>query len=484
VFAKTIVELSDLLRKKVVCATELADLFLQRIERFNPQLNALIALDPDKTMAMARAADEKIARGEANVLTGVPLIHKNIFCVKGWPTTCGSKMLANFVAPYSATIVDKLEQEGMVMLGMANMDEFAMGSSNETSFFGPVRNPWDMNAVPGGSSGGSAAAVAARLAPCATGTDTGGSIRQPAALCGISGLKPTYGLLSRFGMVAFASSLDQAGPMAKTALDLALLLNAMAGFDDKDSTSIDRPKEDYTRDLDASLRGRKVGVPKEYWGDGIAPDVRKTLEEALQVLKGEGAEIVEVSLPNAPLSIPVYYILAPAEASSNLARYDGVRYGFRAGHYEDLIDMYKKTRAMGFGAEVKRRIMIGTYVLSAGYYDAYYLKAQKARRLIAEDFNKVFSEVEVLVAPTSPTVAFDLGEKAKDPIAMYLSDINTIAVNLAGLPALSVPAGFGNKGRPVGLQWIAPRFAENRLLNFAHRFQMATDWHLRMPEIG
>jgi aspartyl-tRNA(Asn)/glutamyl-tRNA(Gln) amidotransferase subunit A len=483
-FGKNISELAYLLQKKAVKATELAELFLQRIETLNPLLNAVLAVDPEKTMAMAKAADEKLAKGHASSLTGVPLIHKNIFCVKGWPTTCGSKMLADFVAPYSATIVEKFEQEGMVTLGMANMDEFAMGSSNETSFFGAVKNPWDLNAVPGGSSGGSAAAVAARFAPCATGTDTGGSIRQPAALCGISGLKPTYGLVSRFGMVAFASSLDQAGPMARDAFDLALLLNVMAGFDEKDSTSIKRPKEDYTVGLDASIKGRKIGVPKEYWGQGIAPDVRKTLEDALQVLEKEGAQLVEVSLPNADLAIPVYYILAPAEASSNLARYDGVRYGFRAGHYEDLIDMYKKTRAMGFGAEVKRRIMIGTYVLSAGYYDAYYLKAQKARRLIAEDFQRVFAEVEVLVAPTSPTVAFDLGEKLQDPIAMYLSDINTIAVNLAGLPALSVPAGFGVKGRPVGLQWIAPRFAENRLLNFGHVFQMATDWHLRMPEIG
>jgi aspartyl-tRNA(Asn)/glutamyl-tRNA(Gln) amidotransferase subunit A len=411
----------------------------------------------------------------------VPIAHKDIFCADGWLTTCGSKMLANFIAPYDATVIERFNAAGAVILGKTNMDEFAMGSSNETSYFGPVRNPWRTDRVPGGSSGGSAAAVAARLAPAATGTDTGGSIRQPAALCNLTGLKPSYGRVSRYGMVAFASSLDQGGPMCRTAEDCALLLGVMAGFDPRDSTSVDAPVPDYTAGLAQDIRGLRLGLPKEYFGEGLNEEVARCVEAAITELKKLGAETVEVSLPNAGLAIPCYYVLAPAEASSNLARYDGVRYGYRAEAYRDLVDMYCRTRAEGFGAEVKRRIMIGTYVLSAGYYDAYYLKAQRLRRLIAEDYARAFEVCDVIAGPTSPTTAFRLGEKSDDPIAMYLSDIYTVSVNLAGLPAISIPAGFDAQGLPVGLQLIGRYLDEARLLNVAHRFQQVTDWHRRWP---
>ena len=475
-------ELSAALAQKKISSVELSTLFLERIERLNPTLNAFISVDRDKTLAQARRADAAIAAGGAGALAGIPLAHKDIFCTEGWATTCGSKMLANFVSPYDAHVVSRFKTEGLVTLGKTNMDEFAMGSSNETSFFGPVRNPWDTAKVPGGSSGGSAAAIAARLAPAATGTDTGGSIRQPAALCGLTGLKPTYGVVSRYGMIAFASSLDQGGPMAKSAEDCALLLSAMAGFDPRDSTSLARPVEDYARDLDKPLAGLKIGLPREFFGEGMADDVRAAVDAALAEYRKAGAVTVEVGLPNSGLSVPAYYVIAPAEASSNLSRFDGVRYGHRAPEYSDLFDMYCKSRAQGFGAEVKRRILIGSYVLSHGYYDAYYLQAQKIRRLIADDFAQAFRHCDVIMGPTSPGVAFDVGAKSDDPVAMYLSDIYTIAVNLAGLPGMSIPCGFGTGGLPVGLQLIGNYFDEARMLNAAHRYQRATDWHLRMPE--
>ncbi len=475
-------ELSAALAQKKISSVELSTLFLERIERLNPTLNAFISVDRDKTLAQARRADAAIAAGGAGALAGIPLAHKDIFCTEGWATTCGSKMLANFVSPYDAHVVSRFKTEGLVTLGKTNMDEFAMGSSNETSFFGPVRNPWDTAKVPGGSSGGSAAAIAARLAPAATGTDTGGSIRQPAALCGLTGLKPTYGVVSRYGMIAFASSLDQGGPMAKSAEDCALLLSAMAGFDPRDSTSLARPVEDYARDLDKPLAGLKIGLPREFFGEGMADDVRAAVDAALAEYRKAGAVTVEVGLPNSGLSVPAYYVIAPAEASSNLSRFDGVRYGHRAPEYSDLFDMYCKSRAQGFGAEVKRRILIGSYVLSHGYYDAYYLQAQKIRRLIADDFAQAFRHCDVIMGPTSPGVAFDVGAKSDDPVAMYLSDIYTIAVNLAGLPGMSIPCGFGAGGLPVGLQLIGNYFDEARMLNAAHRYQRATDWHLRMPE--
>jgi aspartyl-tRNA(Asn)/glutamyl-tRNA(Gln) amidotransferase subunit A len=475
-------ELSAALAQKKVSAVELATLFLDRIDKFNPALNAFVTVDREKTLAMARAADASGKVGASDApLAGIPLAHKDIFCTEGWLTTCGSKMLANFVAPYDATVVEKLKAAGMVTLGKLNMDEFAMGSSNETSFFGPVKNPWDTGRVPGGSSGGSAAAVAARLAPAATGTDTGGSIRQPAALCGLSGLKPTYGVVSRYGMIAFASSLDQGGPMAKSAEDCALLLNAMAGFDGRDSTSLERPAEDYCRDLERPLAGLRIGLPREFFGEGMDADVRAAVEAALDEYRKLGATTVEVSLPNSGLSVAAYYVIAPAEASSNLSRFDGVRYGYRAPDYADLNDMYAKSRAQGFGAEVKRRILIGTYVLSHGYYDAYYLQAQKVRRLIADDFAAAFKSCDVIMGPATPSVAFRFGEKSADPVQMYLSDIYTIAVNLAGLPGMSIPCGFGAANMPVGLQIVGPWFGEAKMLNIAHRFQQATDWHARMP---
>ena len=478
----TIKQLAAELAAKRLSSVEVTQYFLKRINVLGKALNAFISVDEERSLAAARAADQRIATGGTGPLTGIPLAHKDIFCAKGWLTTCGSKILSNFVAPYDAHVIERFGHAGAVIAGKTNMDEFAMGSSNETSFYGPVRNPWDIAAVPGGSSGGSAAAVAARLIPAATGTDTGGSIRQPAALSGVCGLKPTYGVVSRYGMIAFASSLDQAGPLAKTAEDLALLLNAMAGFDARDSTSLQREPEDYTRDLLRPLKGLRIGLPAEFFAEGVAPDVVKAVEQAIVELKRLGCVTVDVALPNMKLSVPVYYVLAPAEASSNLSRFDGVRYGYRAPEYSDLIDMYRKTRAQGFGAEVKRRILVGTYVLSHGYYDAYYIKAQKLRRLIAQDFVEAFRKCDVIVGPTSPTTAFNIGEKAGDPVQMYLSDIYTIAVNLAGLPGMSIPAGFGNKNHPVGLQLIGNYFGEAKMLNVAHQYQQATDWHLRMPD--
>jgi aspartyl-tRNA(Asn)/glutamyl-tRNA(Gln) amidotransferase subunit A len=474
-------KLSQLLAKKELSSVELTQLFLDRIHQYNPEINAYITLDEDKTLAQAKAADARLAAGTANALTGIPIAQKDIFCAKGWKTTCGSKMLENFTAPYDAHVISQFDAVGAVNLGKTNMDEFAMGSSNETSYFGGVKNPWDFSRVPGGSSGGSAAAVAARLCAAATGTDTGGSIRQPAALCGFTGLKPSYGLVSRYGMIAFASSLDQAGPMAKSAEDCALMMNVMAGFDERDSTSLNYPKEDYSRALNQPLNGIKVGLPKEYFAEGLAQDVAKVIEGAIAEYEKLGAEFVEISLPNASLSIPVYYVLAPAEASSNLSRYDGVRYGHRAAEYDDLMDMYMKSRAEGFGEEVKRRILIGTYVLSAGYYDAYYLKAQQIRRLIADDFKEAFKQCDIIMGPTVPSTAFKMGEKADDPVAMYLQDIYTIATNLAGLPGMSIPAGFSD-GLPVGLQIIGNYFDEARMLNVGHAYQQVTDWHTRMPK--
>ena len=482
---RSLTALAQALTTKEISSVELTRLFLERIARLNPSINAYITVDAEKTLAQAAAADELRAAGQVGPLTGIPLAQKDIFCAKGWRTTCGSKMLDNFVSPYDATVIEHFNAAGAVILGKTNMDEFAMGSSNETSFYGTVKNPWNTECVPGGSSGGSAAAVAALLAPAATGTDTGGSIRQPAALCNLTGLKPTYGIVSRYGMIAFASSLDQGGPMARSAEDCALLLNTMAGFDGRDSTSLDRPVEDYTRELSGAagekpLAGLKIGLPKEFYGEGCAPEVMQLVEAAIAEYRKLGAETVEVSLPNMKLSVPAYYVIAPAEASSNLSRFDGVRYGYRAADYADLNDMYSKTRAQGFGAEVKRRILIGTYVLSHGYYDAYYLQAQRIRRLIANDFTDAFKQCDVIMGPTSPSTAFRLGEKAADPVQMYLSDIYTIAVNLAGLPGMSLPCGFAD-GLPAGLQLIGDYFSEAKLLNVAHRYQQVTDWHLQHP---
>jgi aspartyl-tRNA(Asn)/glutamyl-tRNA(Gln) amidotransferase subunit A len=479
--AASLKELSAALGVKKVSSVELTRLFLDRIVRHQSRLNAFITVDPEKSLAQARAADDRIARGEAGPLTGIPVAHKDIFCAQGWLTTCASKMLANFVSPYDAHVIEQFNAAGAVLLGKTNMDEFAMGSSSENSHYGPVRNPWETARVPGGSSGGSAAAVAARLAPCATGTDTGGSIRQPAALCGISGIKPTYGQVSRYGMIAFASSLDQGGAFARSAEDLAILLGAMAGFDARDSTSLDRPKEDYTRELGRPLDGLRIGLPREYFGEGLDADVRAAVEGAIAELRRLGATTLEVTLPNTALAVPAYYVIAPAEASSNLSRFDGVRYGYRAPEYDDLVDMYCRTRAQGFGAEVKRRILVGTYVLSHGYYDAYYLQAQRVRRLIARDFVEAFRRCDVIAGPTAPSVAFRIGERVSDPVKMYLSDIYTIPANLAGLPAMSIPCGFGAGGLPVGLHLAGSYFAEARLLNVAHQYQRATDWHARTP---
>jgi len=478
----TVAELSSALAARRISSVELAQLFLGRIAQLNGSLNAFITVDAERTLAQARRADaQRAADAAAGPLTGVPIAHKDIYCTKGMRTTCGSRMLENFISPYDAHVVERLEQAGTVTLGKTNMDEFAMGSSNETSYFGPVRNCWDRGCVPGGSSGGSAVAVAARMAPAATGTDTGGSIRQPAALTGSCGLKPTYGLVSRYGMIAFASSLDQGGPMARTAQDLALLLNAMAGFDARDSTSVERAPEDYARMLDLSLDGVRIGVPEEFFGEGLDAGVRTRVEEALRWFLAQGARRVPIRLPNAGLALPVYYVLAPAEASSNLSRYDGVRYGYRASEYQDLLDMYVRTRTEGFGEEVKRRILVGTYVLSHGYYDAYYLQAQKLRRLIAQDFVHAYRDCDVILGPTTPTTAFALGSKIDDPVQMYLNDIYTIPAPLAGLPALSIPCGFDERGLPVGLQLTGNYFAEAQLLGIAGRYQQATDWHLRLP---
>ncbi|SFK90309.1 aspartyl/glutamyl-tRNA(Asn/Gln) amidotransferase subunit A [Nitrosomonas aestuarii] len=482
-FNDSLKQLSKRLADREISSVELTTEFLKRIKQLNPQYNAFITVDDEKALAQARIADQKIATNKAIPLTGIPVAQKDIFCAKGWLTTCGSKMLSNFVSPYDACVIERFNQAGAVNIGKTNMDEFAMGSSNETSFYGPVRNPWDVAAVPGGSSGGSACAVAARMAPVATGTDTGGSIRQPAALCGISGIKPTYGTVSRYGMIAFASSLDQGGPMAKSAEDLALMLNVMTGFDARDSTSLQRETEDYMRNLEKPLSGLRIGLPKEYFAEGMSSDVEKAVEQALGEYRKLGAETLEVSLANSSLSIPVYYVLAPAEASSNLSRFDGVRYGHRAKAYENLGDMYRKSRAEGFGAEVKRRILIGTYVLSHGYYDAYYIKAQKLRRLIAEDFKRAFTHCDVIMGPTAPTVAFDIGEKSSDPIQMYLSDIYTSGASLAGLPGMSIPIGFGEKNRPVGLHIVGNYFAEARMLNVAHQYQLVTDWHQQAPDL-
>jgi len=474
-------ELATALAQKKISSVELTRLFLNRIEKLNPALNAFITVDAHKSLAQARTADERIARGGAQPLAGIPVAHKDIFVTRGWLTTCGSKILSNFTGPYDAHVIERFNDAGAVILGKTNMDEFAMGSSTETSFYGPVRNPWGQAYVPGGSSGGSAAAVAARMAPAATGTDTGGSIRQPAALSGLSGLKPTYGLVSRYGMIAFASSLDQGGPIAKSAEDLALLLNVMAGFDARDSTSVERAREDYVRDLEKPLAGLRFGVPKEHFGEGLAADVGKAVEAALAQLEKLGAKRIPIGLPSSSLSVPAYYVIAPAEASSNLSRYDGVRYGHRAKEYSDLADMYRKTRAEGFGAEVRRRILIGTYVLSHGYYDAYYLKAQRIRRLIANDFVEAFKKCDVVIGPTTPTVAFKIGAKAADPVQMYLNDIYTIPANLAGLPGMSIPCGFGKDNLPVGLHIVGNYFTEAKMLNVAHQYQKATDWHKREP---
>ena len=477
----TLAELAGKLLAKEVSSVEVTRYFLERIAASNPALNAFITVDPEKSLAQARAADLRIAKGDAQPLTGIPVAHKDLFCAKGWRTTCGSKILENFVAPYDAHVIEQFDRAGAVILGKTNMDEFAMGSSNENSYFGPVRNPWDLKAVPGGSSGGSAAAVAARLAPAATGTDTGGSIRQPASFTGVSGLRPTYGRVSRYGMVAFASSLDQGGALAKSARDLAMVLDVMAGFDARDSTCMDRPKDDYVGGLARGVEGLRIGVPREYFTADLARDVADPILAAIEAYQKQGASVVEVSLPNQHLSVPVYYVLAPAEASSNLSRYDGVRYGYRAPEYKDLLDMYRKTRAQGFGAEVKRRILIGTYVLSHGYYDAYYLKAQRIRRLIARDFAEAFKRCDVIMGPAAPSVAYDLGAKLTDCVQMYLDDLYTIPINLAGLPGMSIPCGFGDKGRPVGLQIVGNYFEESRMLAAAHAFQQASDWHTRMP---
>ncbi len=474
-------DIAAALRAKTVSAVELATESLARIEAGNAAINAFITVDRDGALTAAKAADARIAAGDAGPLVGIPLAHKDVFCTEGLLTTCGSKMLANFVSPYDAHVVDLLKKAGAVTVGKTNMDEFAMGSTSESSHFGPTRNPWNLTKVPGGSSGGSAAAVAARMVPIATGTDTGGSVRQPASLCGITGIKPTYGTVSRFGMIAYASSLDQGGAFARSADDCAQLLSAMTGHDPRDSTSLERSYDDYGTDLGRPLAGLRIGLPKEFFAEGMSDDVRVAVEAALAEYRKLGATTVEVSLPNARLAIPAYYVIAPAEASSNLSRFDGVRYGHRAAEYGDLNDMYCKSRAEGFGAEVQRRILFGTYVLSHCYYDAYYIKAQKLRRLIAQDFAAAFAQCDLIAGPTNPTVAYGIGEKSDDPVQMYLGDIYTVAVNLAGLPGLSHPAGFGAGGMPVGLQLIGNYFAEARLLNAAHQFQQATDWHTRAP---
>ncbi len=480
-FEKSVADLGRALSARQVSAVELANLYLDRIER-HKDLNAFLDLRPDVTLAQARDADARIASGDATPLTGVPVAHKDIFVTRDFASTASSRMLEGYMSPFDATVVERLGEAGMVSLGKLNCDEFAMGSSNENSHFGNVLNPWDKTAVPGGSSGGSAAAVAARIAPAATATDTGGSIREPAAFSGVTGVKPTYGRASRWGMIAFASSLDQAGIMARSAEDAALIFNAMLGFDPKDSTSVDRAVEDYTRDLPRAVKGLRIGVPREFFGEGLQPDVEKAVREALAEYVRQGAELVDISLPNAALGIPVYYVIAPAECSSNLSRFDGVRYGHRAARYGDIDDMIKKSRAEGFGPEPRRRILIGAYVLSHGYYDAYYLQAQKVRRIIADEFQQAFRQCDVIAGPVTTSVAFGFGEKAADPVAMYLSDLYTIPGSLAGIPGMSIPCGFGAKNRPVGLQLMTNYFEEAKLLGVAHQFQLATDWHLRMPK--
>ena len=480
--SKTIKQIQQGLAQKKFSSVEITQQYLDQIEAHNSTINCFITVTDELALQQAKIADAAIARGEAQALTGVPLAHKDIFCTDGVRTSCASKMLDNFIAPYDATVIAKFKQDGAVMLGKTNMDEFAMGSSNENSYYGSVSNPWDFERVPGGSSGGSAAAVSASLAPAATGTDTGGSIRQPAALCGISGIKPTYGRVSRYGMIAFGSSLDQGGPLARSAEDCAILLQTMAGFDPRDSTSIEQAVPDYSEQLNDDIRGLKIGLPQEYFAEGLDADVAKVIDTAIGEYRKMGAEIVDIQLPNSKLSIPVYYIVATAECSSNLSRFDGVRFGRRCDNPADLEDLYKRSRAEGFGDEVKRRIMIGTYALSAGYYDAYYLKAQQLRRLIKQDYDKAFEKVDVILCPVTPEVAFKKGAKTDDPVSMYLQDIYTLALNLAGLPGMSIPAGF-SQGLPVGMQLIGNYFDEPRLLNVAHQFQQATDWHLKTPEL-
>lgn len=472
-------QLVDGLRNGDFSSVELTQCFVDRMQKFN-DLNAFVTELAERAILQATQADKLIKDNKHGLLTGIPIAHKDIFCMYGVKTTCGSKMLDSFVSPYNAAVVEKLDRAGCVTIGRTNMDEFAMGSSNESSYYGPVKNPWNTDCVPGGSSGGSAAAVAARIAPLATGTDTGGSIRQPAALCGITGLKPTYGRVSRFGMIAYASSLDQGGPFGKSAEDCAYMLQAMAGFDEKDSTSLDKAVPEYTQSLNNSLQGKVIGVPEEYFSEGLSAEVKNVIEDAINWYEQQGCEIKSISLPNTKLAIPAYYVIAPAECSSNLSRFDGVRYGYRCEDPQDLRDLYDRSRSEGFGDEVKRRIMIGTYALSAGYYDAYYLKAQQIRRLISDDFSAAFEDVDVILGPTTPEPAFKIGEKTADPVTMYLSDIYTISINLAGVPAMSVPCGFSN-GLPVGMQLIGNYFQEEKLLNFAHQYQQDTDWHKKSP---
>nr|WP_312508639.1 Asp-tRNA(Asn)/Glu-tRNA(Gln) amidotransferase subunit GatA [Pseudomonas luteola] len=476
----TLAEISRALSAKEFSAEELTRTLLDRIARVDPQLNSFITVTETQAIEQAKIADQRRSAGETGALLGAPIAHKDLFCTQGIRTSCGSKMLDNFIAPYNATVVQKLADAGVVSLGKLNMDEFAMGSANESSHYGPVKNPWDTSRIPGGSSGGSSAAVAARLVPAATGTDTGGSIRQPAALTNLTGLKPTYGRVSRWGMIAYASSLDQGGMLARNAEDCALLLQAMAGFDPKDSTSVDQPVDDYLACLDKPLAGLRIGLPKEYFGEGLDSRIADLTLKAVEALKALGATVKDISLPNMQHAIPAYYVIAPAEASSNLSRYDGVRFGYRCEDPADLTDLYKRSRAEGFGDEVRRRIMVGTYALSAGYYDAYYLKAQRIRRLIKNDFMTAFNDVDVILGPTTPSVAWKLGEKNNDPVAEYLMDIYTITANLAGVPGLSMPAGFVD-GLPVGVQLLAPYFQEGRLLNIAHQFQKTTDWHTKAP---
>lgn len=474
-------EMSAQLKSRSLKSVDLTQHYLNRIAKFDTEINAFITVTPELAMEMAKKADKMLDEGRGGLLTGIPIAHKDIFCVDGVKTTCGSKMLGNFIAPYDATVVEKLKESAMPILGKTNMDEFAMGSSSESSYYGATKNPWDLNAVPGGSSGGAAAVIAAGLAPLATGTDTGGSIRQPASFCGVTGIKPTYGTVSRYGMIAYASSFDQGGPITRSAEDSAWLLDAMAGFDDRDSTSSELDKQDFLADLNKPIKGLKIGVPKEYFGEGLDTGVAEVINKAIAQLGKQGAEIVEVSLPNKDLAVPAYYVLAPAEASSNLSRFDAVRYGYRCDNPQDLEDLYTRSRSEGFGAEVKRRIMVGAYALSAGYYDAYYLKAQKIRRIVRDDFTKAFAQCDVIVGPVAPTPAFNLGKKSSDPISMYLEDLYTIPVNLAGIPAMSVPAGEVNN-LPVGLHLIGNYHSEAKLLNVAHQYQQATNWHKKMPE--
>lgn len=476
----TIKQMSEKLHSGEITSVQLTQHYLDRISQYDGDLNAFVTVSPELAISMAEAADQKIAAGEAELLTGIPIAHKDIFCTDGVKTSCGSKMLDNFIAPYDAHVVTLLKKIGMPILGKTNMDEFAMGSSSESSYYGPTKNPWDHKAVPGGSSGGSAAVIAAGLAPLATGTDTGGSVRQPASFCGITGIKPTYGAVSRFGIIAYASSFDQAGPLTRSAEDSAWMLNAMAGFDERDSTSLEREKTDYTAELGQSLKGLKIGVPAEYFGEGLDPEVETVIRTAINEVEKLGGQVIEVHLPNKDLAVPAYYVLAPAEASANLSRYDGVRFGYRCDQPQDLEDLYKRSRSEGFGEEVKRRIMVGAYALSAGYYDAYYVKAQQLRRMVRDDFTKAFESCDVIMGPVAPTSAFNIGEKSDDQVSMYLNDLYTIPVNLAGLPALSVPAGFANN-RPVGLHIVGPYFSEAKLLNIGHQFQQITDWHKQMP---